>query len=92
MVALTARRIARREANAHNNCPVEVVAGNVEPRIVGRSYYFTTPSGKTIVKYPNAYGWRTLYHASTIRVEVGVEWLAARDASYAASLQVGAGI
>jgi len=91
-LSINARRIARAAAGAHSNARVEVVAGNAEPAVVGRSYYWTTPSGKTEVRYPNAYGWRTLYHASTRRVEVGVEWLAARAADFAASLQLGAGI
>jgi hypothetical protein len=54
---------------------VVVVKGNAEPTILGKSYYWTTPSGKTIVHHPNAYGWPTWYHGSTLRVEVGEEWL-----------------
>lgn len=47
-------------------------AGDVDPDgdechwwYAGRSYYWTTPSGKTIVRHPNAYKWPTVYHAST---------------------------
>lgn len=43
----------------------------------GRSYYWTTPSGKTEVRHPSAYGWPTLYHASTRRVVVGADWITA---------------
>lgn len=89
---LSIRRIVRREANSHSNCPVKIVAGNAAPQIVGRSYYWTTLSGKTEVRHPNAYGWPTLYHGSTIRVQVGADWVAARCPDYAAALQIGAGI
>jgi hypothetical protein len=55
--------------------PVEVVPGAQAPSVAGETYYWTTPSGKTIVRHPNAYGWRTLYWPSTLRVEVGADWL-----------------
>lgn len=58
--------------------PVAVVEGYVAPRLAGRSYYWTTLSGRTIVRHPNAYGWPTLYHASTRRVEVGADWIVAQ--------------
>lgn len=77
-LTLAARRLARRTAGAHAACHVEIVAGDAAPAIRGRSYYWTTLSGKTEVRHPNAYGWPTLYHASTLRVQVGREWLAAR--------------
>ncbi len=57
------------------SCPVVAVEGDSAPRVAGRCYYGTTPSGRTIVQCPNAYGWPTLYHRSTRRVEVGIEWL-----------------
>lgn len=57
--------------------PVVVVDGSQSPSVLGRSYYWTTPSGKTEVRHPNAYGWRTWYHASTLRIEVGIEWIRA---------------
>lgn len=75
---LAGRRAARKAAGAHKNCPVWVVAGRSAPRVVGESYYWTTPSGKTRVHHPNAYGWRTRYWRSTLRVEVGAQWLARR--------------
>jgi hypothetical protein len=61
--------------NAHDSVPVVVVPGNSSPRVAGRSYHWTTLSGKTEVRHPNAYGWPTLYHASTRRVVVGASWL-----------------
>ena len=77
-ITLAARRTVRQAAGAHANCPVEVIDGDAAPTLAGRSYYWTTLSGKTEVRYPNAYGWPTKYHHSTLRVEVGSEWLAAR--------------
>ena len=60
---------------------VKIVPGDAPPRQVGRSYYWTTPSGKTEVRHPNAYKWPTQYHGSTRRVEVGRVWLAELVAS-----------
>lgn len=45
------------------------------PKLNGESFYFTTPSGKTIVRHPSAYDWLTLYHPSTRSVDVGEGWL-----------------
>jgi hypothetical protein len=75
---LEQRRLARQYADqrVHHSIPVEIVDGDVAPRVAGESYYWTTPSGKTIVHHPSAYGWPTLYHASTLRVEVGRDWFA----------------
>lgn len=55
--------------------PVHVVPGDSPPTMRGRGYYYTTPSGKTIVRHPNAYGWPTRYWPSSRSIEVGVEWL-----------------
>lgn len=75
-----ARRLCRKHAGAHLTCPVEMVPGRLAPRVVGESYYHTTPSGKTRVYHPNAYKWRTVYHCSTLCVEVGRDWLLRRCA------------
>lgn len=75
-VTATDRRLARRAAGAHSNCRVVVVAGDCAPRLTGRSYYWTTLSGKTEIRHPSAYGWPKLYHNSTLAVEVGADWLA----------------
>jgi hypothetical protein len=67
------RSAGQRQANIH----IEVIPGvAAAPRTVGESYYWTTPSGKTIVQHPSAYRWPTWYHASTRRVVVGEQWLA----------------
>ena len=81
---LAQRRTARQQAGAWSHCPVEVVAGDAAPHLAGRSYYWTTPSGKTEVRHPNAYGWPTLYWPSTLRVVVGQEWLAGGQVTVAA--------
>ncbi len=72
------RWFLRREADLdpRDTCLVEVTYGMQPPREVGESYYWTTPSGRTIVRSPNAYGWPTWYHKSTRHVEVGYVWLA----------------
>lgn len=72
---LRARRAARAVARAPRHYPVVLVDGAAPPVARGRSFYFTTPSGRTIVHHPNAYGWRTRYWPSTHRVEVGRESL-----------------
>jgi len=72
---------------ARDTRPVAIVEGDGAPRVAGDSYYWTTPSGKTIVHHHSAYGWPTWYHASTRRVEVGATWLVregARHGEYAA--------
>lgn len=71
-----ARAVVDREGDS---APIEIVAGDTAPRAAGRSYYWTTPGGKAI-QYPNAYRWPKVYHASSRRIEVGVDWLVARGA------------
>lgn len=69
------RKAVLRSANA-SHIKIEIIPGiALAPREVGRSYYWTTPSGKTIVHHPNAYRWPTWYHASTRRVIVGSDWI-----------------
>jgi hypothetical protein len=58
--------------------PIVRVDGDAAPKVVGRSAYWTTLSGKTEVRYPNAYGYPTLYHRSERRIEVGRDWLASQ--------------
>lgn len=72
------RRAILRSANqTQTNIRIEVIPGiALAPKTVGQSYYWTTPSGKTIVNHPSAYGWPTVYHASTRRVIVGEQWAA----------------
>jgi hypothetical protein len=54
---------------------VMIEEGDAVPELLGRQGYWTTPSGKTVVHHPAAYGWRCCYHCSTERVEVGRAWL-----------------
>jgi hypothetical protein len=68
----------RSQARAASHLPIAVVDGPSAPQELGERGYWTTPSGRTIVRHPNAYGYPTLYHCSTRRVEVGRDWLAAR--------------
>lgn len=74
--AAHAERRVRRALQLASCHPLEIVAGYVEPHTAGRSHYWTTPSGKTIVHHPNAYGWPTWYHHSTLHGVVGAEYLA----------------
>lgn len=93
-LSLTLRRLARTEAGAHASCPVDVIPGDAAPEVTGRSYHWVTPGGRP-VRYPSAYrrAWgKPVYVASTIGVEVGAEWLAARDPQFAAELEIGANI
>ena len=68
------KQAARLFAGAQNNTPVGLLEDATPPRIAGRSYYWTTPAG-TPVRYPNAYGWPTVYHSSTRVVVAGKRWL-----------------
>lgn len=70
------RRYLRQQAGTTGTQPVFAIDGAAEPELVGEGFYHTTPSGKTRVNHPNAYGWRTWYHHSTMRIEVGADWLA----------------
>jgi hypothetical protein len=73
--SLYLRRIIRESAKARNNCPIDIIEGDFKPKITGRSYYWTTPSGKTEIRHPNAYRWPKQYHCSTISIEVGADYL-----------------
>lgn len=69
-----ARKVCREDMT--NRVVVVLPNSSSPPKTTGHGYYFTTPSGKTIVHHPNAYGYPTLYHGSTLAVEVGDKWLA----------------
>lgn len=51
---------------AHNAVPVEVVAGDSEPRLLGLPYWKTC--------FRNGAFSKTLYTPSTLRVVVGADW------------------
>jgi hypothetical protein len=57
---------------------IEVVEGDGAPKLVGRSYHWTTPGGLPI-RYPGAYRWPKVYNSSNRRIQVGEGWLRARD-------------
>lgn len=71
------RTRARRRLGIRHNCtPVAALPGSYRPPTrLGEPGYWTTPSGKTIVRHPNAYGWPTVYHCSSERIVVGEYWL-----------------
>lgn len=71
----TAARLAAGVNRGNNSYPVIVIRGGaLAPRLLGDDYYWTTPSGKTVVHYPGAYKWPTRYWPSTRRVVVGEYW------------------
>lgn len=72
---LAQRKLVRSLVGASATQPVIVVEGNAKPHWHGRSYYWTTLSGKTEVRFPNAYKWPCTYHASTLELRVGEDWL-----------------
>lgn len=69
----------RKLACARPNCKVVVTESDTEPRLVGEGSHYKTKGGRYIA-YPRAYsrvGWSNMeYYPSTLRVEVGDEWLA----------------
>jgi len=72
------RRAIRRVARAHRTCPVHVVDGDSRPLLAGESYYWTwtpNPNGTRIRSNRGRAMHRSYYHASTLRVEVGADWL-----------------
>jgi hypothetical protein len=63
--------------HAERHTPIVVVDGAQAPQRCGTGYYWETPAGD-ICRHPNAYRrafGRPVYCASTVRVEVGREWL-----------------
>lgn len=73
MTTIDIERVARMWCGVRANMPVEIVDGDAPPKVCGEGFHWTTPGGKPI-RYPNAYKWEKVYHASTIRVEVGRNW------------------
>lgn len=77
---IIARRAARQAANAPANCRIEVVDGAAAPTLAGQGWHWQTKGGRRI-NYPSAYSKKgysnMVYVASTRRVVVGREWLAA---------------
>lgn len=48
--------------------------GNKKPVLLGESYYWTTPSGKTRIRHPAAYDWPKTYVPSSLAIHVGEVW------------------
>jgi hypothetical protein len=71
----------RAQALAPRHVPVYVVDGSAAPVLTGEGYHYETRGGSRVY-HPSAYakrGWSNLvYCSSTISVEVGREWLAAK--------------
>jgi hypothetical protein len=66
--------LCRLVCNTSNSTKIEFVKDSkLPPTLLGTGFYHTTLGGK-IVHYPNAYGYRTIYHPSTLRIEVGEHW------------------
>lgn len=75
-LSLKERRAVRKLAGAKwASIPIVVVPGRKRPSEEGESWYYTTPSGKTLIRYPGSYKWPKMYHASTRRVEVGERYV-----------------
>lgn len=76
-------RKIRDEAGVHPNTPVVILKDgdgkHKPPTKRGQGWHYRTKGG-TRIQHPSAYkmvGWtNAVYHHSTLRVEVGVEWLA----------------
>jgi hypothetical protein len=78
LTTLEERRLVRRYCRVNKHDAIAVYITNQymsPPKLVGSSYYWTTMSGKTIIRHPNAYHWPKLYHGSTRCIEVSREWL-----------------
>jgi hypothetical protein len=69
------RSAARKEAGANRSTPIDILAKSDQaPEMTGEAGYTTTPSGKTTVRHPGAYGNRCVYHVPTLHVTVGQNW------------------
>lgn len=75
MSSLMDRRIVRITAGASDRQPVVEIDGASPPTWSGRSYHWTTMGGAPI-RHPAAYRWPMIYHASTLTLTVGRDWVA----------------
>lgn len=77
MISNFIKKELRKSVNAHKSCPVIIIAGNNPPKLLGQSFHYENKSGDRIW-HPNAYRakWgKPIYVRSTLRVEVGSDWL-----------------
>ena len=73
------RKMIRSAAKASGTpWPIVVVEGDGAPKVAGGSFHWTTKTGQPIY-HPNAYSKvgqsSMVYHHSTLRIEVGRDWL-----------------
>jgi len=69
-------RAIRRHLGLSRDCELVIrVGGPAKPKYDGREAYYTTPSGRTEVAHPNAYGYSTIRHPSTLTCTVGWGWV-----------------
>lgn len=67
------RRLMRALVGADLNTEVVLQPGDRAATLEGRRGYHTNKYGG-IVRYPRAYGYRTVYHRNTLHVLVGATW------------------
>jgi len=75
------KRIRKAAGIPGSQCSISVLDGGFPPTKAGRSSYYTNKSG-VIVHNASAYrgAWgKPIYHPSTIKIEVGHEWLIQED-------------
>lgn len=80
--AAAIRRAVRQHVGCRANMPVDIIDGDAAPEITGETWYYTTQAG-TRVRHPNAYkrvakSAVLVYHGSTLGIEVGRDWIAAK--------------
>ncbi len=74
------RWAAKDQPRWRNNLPIVFIKGNSPPTVKGRGYYWTNKRGDRIL-FPNAYAkaWgKPIYHRSTLRIEVGKNFVYTR--------------
>jgi hypothetical protein len=71
------RQYIRDLLNINFICPIILTDGNKPPKFKGKSYFWSTKSGR-IISYPNSYakiGWSSMcYNNSTQRIEIGSDF------------------
>lgn len=71
--------VAAIKQHGYRGKPIEVINGNVPPRIVGYDTYYATNNGE-VVNFPNAYaragGWRNMKQVpNNRRIQVDINWI-----------------
>lgn len=76
-LSLFIKRVLRKSLGTRNNCPVKIIEGFSAPKLKGSGFHYTNKSGE-IIRYPKAYMkayGKPIYNQSSLRIEVGAEWL-----------------